>query len=144
MWRSDSAAVHNRLTHRSRRKRLEPVAAASRGIPGRRMHLRPRRRTRPPQRPQRHHRGQCAASPYQRQRPRRTATPRRTPANIPGDALVPAVGELRPGTPDAFLKKQIEDGFMKETGATVNVEFVNANDIQPKTSAAIQQAWART
>jgi multiple sugar transport system substrate-binding protein len=41
-------------------------------------------------------------------------------------------------TADAFLKKQIEDGFMKETGARVTVEFVNANDIQPKTSAAIQ------
>jgi multiple sugar transport system substrate-binding protein len=41
-------------------------------------------------------------------------------------------------TADAFLKKQIEDGFMKETGATVYVEFVNANDVQPKTSAAIQ------
>ena len=41
-------------------------------------------------------------------------------------------------TADAFLKKQIEEGFMKETGATVSVEFVNANDIQPKTSASIQ------
>jgi multiple sugar transport system substrate-binding protein len=41
-------------------------------------------------------------------------------------------------TADAFLKKQIEDGFMKETGAQVSVEFVNANDVQPKTSAAIQ------
>lgn len=41
-------------------------------------------------------------------------------------------------TADAFLKKQIEEGFMKETGAMVNVEFVNANDIQAKMSAAIQ------
>lgn len=41
-------------------------------------------------------------------------------------------------TADAFLKRQIEEGFMKETGAVVTVEFVNANDIQPKTSAAIQ------
>jgi multiple sugar transport system substrate-binding protein len=42
-----------------------------------------------------------------------------------------------PGADD-FLKKQIEDGFMKETGAIVNFEAVNANDIQPKASAAIQ------
>jgi len=41
-------------------------------------------------------------------------------------------------TADAFLKKQIEEGFMKETGAQVTVEFVNANDIQPKASASIQ------
>jgi multiple sugar transport system substrate-binding protein len=41
-------------------------------------------------------------------------------------------------TADAFLKRQIEEGFMQETGATVTVEFVNANDIQAKTSAAIQ------
>jgi multiple sugar transport system substrate-binding protein len=41
-------------------------------------------------------------------------------------------------TADAFLKKQIEEGFMKETGAQVSVEFVNANDIQPKASASIQ------
>ena len=42
-----------------------------------------------------------------------------------------------PGADD-FLKKQIEDGFMKETGAVVNFEAINANDIQPKMSAAIQ------
>jgi len=41
-------------------------------------------------------------------------------------------------TADAFLKKQIEDGFMKETGAVVTMEFINANDIQAKMSAAIQ------
>jgi len=41
-------------------------------------------------------------------------------------------------TADAFLKKQIEEGFMKETGAVVNFEAINANDIQPKMSAAIQ------
>ncbi len=39
---------------------------------------------------------------------------------------------------DPFFKKQIEDGFMKETGAVVNIEFVNANDVQPKTAASIQ------
>jgi multiple sugar transport system substrate-binding protein len=42
-----------------------------------------------------------------------------------------------PGADD-YLKKQIEDGFMKETGAIVNFEAVNANDVQPKTSASIQ------
>src|SRR5437870_4632328 len=33
-----------------------------------------------------------------------------------------------PGADD-YLKKQIEDGFMKETGAVVNFEAINANDI---------------
>jgi multiple sugar transport system substrate-binding protein len=39
---------------------------------------------------------------------------------------------------DPFFKKQIEEDFMKNTGAVVNIEFVNANDIQPKTAASIQ------
>src|SRR5690349_13430493 len=42
-----------------------------------------------------------------------------------------------PGADD-FLKKQIEDGFMKETGAVVNFEAIDANQVQPKISAAIQ------
>src|SRR5207248_8133390 len=39
---------------------------------------------------------------------------------------------------DPFFKKQIEDDFMKNTGANVTIEFVNANDLQPKIAAAIQ------
>ena len=39
---------------------------------------------------------------------------------------------------DPFFKKQIEEGFNKETGANVTIEFVNANDVQPKTAASIQ------
>jgi hypothetical protein len=39
---------------------------------------------------------------------------------------------------DPFFKKQIEDGFMKETGAQVNVEFIDQNTIAPKISAAVQ------
>lgn len=39
---------------------------------------------------------------------------------------------------DNYLKTQIEDGFMKETGAVVNFEAINANDVQPKMSASIQ------
>ncbi|HYU19198.1 MAG TPA: extracellular solute-binding protein [Chloroflexota bacterium] len=39
---------------------------------------------------------------------------------------------------DPFFQKQIEDGFMKDTGATVTIEFIDANQIQPKTAAAIQ------
>ncbi|MCC6178607.1 MAG: extracellular solute-binding protein [Chloroflexi bacterium] len=41
-------------------------------------------------------------------------------------------------TADAFVKQQIQQGFATETGAEVSVEFVNANDIQPKLSASIQ------
>ena len=39
---------------------------------------------------------------------------------------------------DALFKQQIEDGFMKDTGAQVSIEFVNANDLQPKIGASIQ------
>src|ERR671930_455462 len=39
---------------------------------------------------------------------------------------------------DPFFKKQIEDDFMKQTGARVTIEFVNADDLQPKAAAAIQ------
>jgi multiple sugar transport system substrate-binding protein len=39
---------------------------------------------------------------------------------------------------DPFFQKQVQDDFMKSTGATVNVEFVNPNDLQPKIAAAIQ------
>ena len=39
---------------------------------------------------------------------------------------------------DPFFKKQIEDDFMKQTGARVTIEFVNADDLQPKINAAVQ------
>jgi multiple sugar transport system substrate-binding protein len=39
---------------------------------------------------------------------------------------------------DPFFKKQIEDDFMKDTGAQVTIEFVNADDLQPKINAAVQ------
>ncbi len=39
---------------------------------------------------------------------------------------------------DEFFKKQIEDSFMKDTGAKVTIEYTDANNIQPKTAAAIQ------
>jgi multiple sugar transport system substrate-binding protein len=62
----------------------------------------------------------------------------RKPANLSGVSLSFLQWASFIPTADAFLKKQIEEGFMKETGATVSVEFVNANDVQPKTSASIQ------
>ena len=39
---------------------------------------------------------------------------------------------------DPFFKNQIEEQFMKDTGAQVNIEFINQNDIAAKVSAAIQ------
>ena len=39
---------------------------------------------------------------------------------------------------DPFFKKQIEEDFMKETGAQVTFEAVGNNDVQPKIAAAIQ------
>jgi multiple sugar transport system substrate-binding protein len=39
---------------------------------------------------------------------------------------------------DPFFKKQVEEGFNKETGAQVTVEAVGNNDVQPKIAASIQ------
>ena len=39
---------------------------------------------------------------------------------------------------DEAYKKLVEAEFMKNTNAQVTVEFVNANDLQPKIGAAIQ------
>jgi multiple sugar transport system substrate-binding protein len=39
---------------------------------------------------------------------------------------------------DPYFKKQVEEGFVKETGAQVNVEAVGNNDVQPKIAASIQ------
>ncbi|MFN8522891.1 MAG: substrate-binding domain-containing protein [Chloroflexota bacterium] len=41
-------------------------------------------------------------------------------------------------TADAMVKKQVAEEFEKQTGAKVNVEVINVNDVQPKLSAAIQ------
>jgi multiple sugar transport system substrate-binding protein len=59
-------------------------------------------------------------------------------ANLQGTAL--SIVQAANFVPDAdpFYKKQIEDGFNKETGAQVTIEFVNNNDVQPKAAAAIQ------
>jgi multiple sugar transport system substrate-binding protein len=69
------------------------------------------------------------------------AAPAAKPAALPKlDGVTLSVVQWSSFIPDAdpFFKKQIEDDFMKQTGAKVNIEFVNANDIQPKTAAAIQ------
>ena len=39
---------------------------------------------------------------------------------------------------DPLFKKQVEEGFNKETGAQVTVEAVGNNDVQPKIAASIQ------
>jgi multiple sugar transport system substrate-binding protein len=39
---------------------------------------------------------------------------------------------------DPFTEQQIKEGFMKETGAQVNIEFIDINQVQPKAAAAIQ------
>jgi multiple sugar transport system substrate-binding protein len=77
----------------------------------------------------------AAASPATQAAP---AAKTSAPPNLKGVTL--SVMQWSSFIPDAdpFFKKQIEDSFMKETGATVNIEFVNANDIQAKTAASIQ------
>ncbi|MFN8526860.1 MAG: extracellular solute-binding protein [Chloroflexota bacterium] len=39
---------------------------------------------------------------------------------------------------DPFFKKQVEEGFMRETGAQVTMEFIGNNDLQTKLTASIQ------
>lgn len=67
--------------------------------------------------------------------------PAAKPAGLPKlDGVSLSVLQWQSFIPDAdpFFKKQIEDDFMKNTGAKVTIEFVNANDLQPKIAAAIQ------
>jgi multiple sugar transport system substrate-binding protein len=69
------------------------------------------------------------------------AAPAAKPAGLPKlDGASLSVLQWQSFVPDSdpFFKKQIEDDFMKETGARVTIEFVNANDLQPKIAAAIQ------
>jgi multiple sugar transport system substrate-binding protein len=75
-----------------------------------------------------------------------TAAPAAAPAATkPGalpklDGVSLSVIQWQSFIPDAdpFFKKQIEDDFMKQTGANVTIEFIDANQIQPKAAAAIQ------
>ena len=39
---------------------------------------------------------------------------------------------------DPFFKKQIEEDFMKNTGAVVNIEYINQNDVATKIAAVVQ------
>jgi multiple sugar transport system substrate-binding protein len=69
------------------------------------------------------------------------AAPAAKPLALPKlDGVTLSVIQWQSFIPDAdpFFKKQIEDDFMKQTGARVTIEFVNANDLQPKAAAAIQ------
>ena len=95
-----------------------------------------------------------------RPRSRRLPLPRPRPPRAPAaqaPAATQAAPASKPATPnlkgitlsvllsasfipeaDPYFKKQIEDGFMKETGAQVNIEAVGNNDVQPKIAASIQ------
>ena len=69
------------------------------------------------------------------------AAPAAKPAALPKlDGVNLSVLQWQSFVPDSdpFFKKQIEDDFMKQTGARVTIEVVNANDLQPKIAAAIQ------
>ena len=93
----------------------------------------------------------AAASPPAAASPAAGASPAASPAAAQAPSVqTAALPNLRGTTlsilqwsnfiPDAdpFFKKQIEEGFMKETGATVNIEFIDQNTIAPKIAAAIQ------
>src|SRR5919201_1258531 len=84
----------------------------------------------------------CAPSgPAQPTAPPAAAAPAAKPAgppNLSGVSLNVLQWSSFIPEADPFFKKQIEDDFMKQTGARVTVEFVNANDLQPKAAAAIQ------
>jgi multiple sugar transport system substrate-binding protein len=79
-----------------------------------------------------------AAKPAAEAKPAQQAPAAKAPVSLKGTSL--SVLQWQSFVPDAdpFFKKQIEEGFMKDTGAQVTIEFVNANDLQPKIAASIQ------
>ena len=60
------------------------------------------------------------------------------PPNLKGTTLTVLHDSSFIPEADVLFKQQIEQSFMKDTGAVVNIEFVNQNDIAAKVSAAIQ------
>jgi multiple sugar transport system substrate-binding protein len=79
-----------------------------------------------------------AAKPAAEAKPAQQAPAAKAPVSLKGTTLSWLQwNSFIPGADD-FVNKQIQDGFVKETGATVNFEAINANDVQPKLSASIQ------
>jgi len=99
------------------------------------------------------------AKPTEPAKPAEAAKPAATtaPAAAQAPAATQAAPASKPATPnlkgtsisvllsagfvpeaDPFFKKQVEEGFVKETGAQVSVEAVANNDVQPKIAASIQ------
>ena len=60
------------------------------------------------------------------------------PPNLKGTTLTVLHDSSFIPEADVLFKKQIEESFMKDTGAVVNIEFINQNDIAAKVSASIQ------
>ena len=86
-----------------------------------------------------------AAKPAADAKPAATAAPAtqaapaaKAPISLKGTTL--SILQWSNFVPDAdpFFQKQIQEGFMKDTGAQVNIEFIDQNTIAPKISAAIQ------
>ncbi|MDP8925072.1 MAG: extracellular solute-binding protein, partial [Chloroflexota bacterium] len=65
-------------------------------------------------------------------------TSRQSSASLKGVALSIVQGSSFVPAADPFLTQQIQEGFMKETGAQVTIEYIGNNDVQPKIAASIQ------
>ena len=71
--------------------------------------------------------------------PAATAAPAaKAPVSLKGTTLTVLQASNFIPEADPFFKKQIEEGFMKDTGAQVNIEFIGNNELTPKIAAAIQ------
>jgi len=88
-----------------------------------------------------------AAAPAPTQAPAAAQTPAASQAapaakaaipNLKGTTVTVVLSSSFVPEADPFFKKQIEDGFMKETGANVVIEFIGNNDLQPKIAASLQ------
>jgi multiple sugar transport system substrate-binding protein len=70
--------------------------------------------------------------------PTQAAPAAKAPVNLKGVSLAIVQGSSFVPAADPFLTKQIQDGFMKDTGAQVSIEYIGNNDVQPKIAASIQ------
>ena len=91
------------------------------------------RRPRPRNRQRQLHRHAQAPAATQAAPASKPATP-----NLKGTSISVLLSAGFVPEADPFFKKQVEEGFVKETGAQVSVEAVANNDVQPKIAASIQ------
>src|SRR5215210_446798 len=67
-------------------------------------------------------------------KPTEAAPPAKGPVSLKGTVLTVLHDSSFIPEADPFFKQQIEEQFVKDTGAQVNIEFINQNDIAAKVS----------